>query len=72
MEMNDNMDSDEASKQEKNSDPITDGSDVLPPSGVRYSILHAPKDSRFLRSYHFIFLPCISGILWTVYLLVGN
>jgi len=72
MEITDNMDSDEGSKQKKNSDSITDGSDVLPPPRVRCSILHAPKDSRFLRSYHFVFLPCISIILWAVYLLVGN
>lgn len=64
-----NMESDEGSKQETTSDSIVDGSDVLPPSGVRYSFLPTTKASEFLFDYHFIFLPIVSGVLWLVYLL---
>ena len=67
-----NMDNDEGDKQKTTSNPIADDSDVLPPLGVRCSILHASKTDRFLRSYHFIFLPSISIILWSIYILFGN
>ncbi len=71
MENNNNMD-DEGSKQKKTCNSIADDSDVLPPSGVRCSILHAPKTDKFLCSYHLIFLPCISIIFWSVFILFGN
>lgn len=71
MENNNNMD-DEASKQKKTSNTIADDSDVLPPSGVRCGILHAPKTGRFLRDYHLIFLPCITIVLWSIFFLFGS
>jgi len=67
-----NMDNDEGDKQKTYSNLIADDSDVLPPSGVRCSILHAPKTDRFLCDYHIIFLPSISIILWAVFILFGN
>jgi len=65
-----NMENDEASKQKETSNCVADGSDVLPPSGVRCGILHAPKTDGFLFDYHFIFLPIVSGLLWVLYLFV--
>jgi hypothetical protein len=72
MTMDNNMDSDEGSKQKKTSSAIVDDSDVLPPTRVRCSILHAPKSDGFLSSYYFIFLPIISIFLWSLFLLVGG
>jgi hypothetical protein len=65
-----NMESDEGSKQKKTSNLVVDGSDVLPPSGVRCSIFHAPKTRGFLFDYHFIFLPIVSGFLWLIYFII--
>jgi len=62
-----NMGNDEGSKQKKTSDTIVDDSDVLPPSWVRCSIFYTPKTSRFLYDYHFIFLPCISILFWSIF-----
>ena len=70
MDKHTNMESDEGSKQEKTSNTIANDGDVLPPFGVRCSFLHDSKASEFLFSYHFIFLPCIAGILWAIYFLI--
>lgn len=72
MTKDNNMDNDEGDKQKKTCNPIANDSDVLPPFGVRCSILHAPKTDRFLRSYYLIFLPSISIILWSVFILFGD
>jgi hypothetical protein len=70
MDKYNNMESDEGSKQKKTSDTIVNDGDVLPPIGVRCGFLHDTKASEFLRSYHFIFLPSITGFLWVLYLFI--
>jgi len=72
MTTDNNMDSDEGSKQKKTSSSVANDGDVLPPSRVRCSLLHAPKGNGFLCSYHLIFLPIISILLWTIFLFVGS
>jgi hypothetical protein len=61
------MDS-EPSKQ-KNSDPDADARHVLQPNGVRYSVLHDITTNRFLWCYHIYFLPVISIVFWSLFLL---
>lgn len=64
-----NMESDESGKQKKIGDTIVDDGDVLPPTRVRFGFLHDTKAGEFLFNYHIIFLPSITGFLWTLYLL---
>ena len=72
MIMDNNMDSDEGSKQKKTSTTVVDDSDVLPPIGLRCSLLYASKGNEFLRCYHLIFLPIICIFLWTILLFIGS
>jgi len=64
---NTNMDS-EPSKQ-KNINPYANVRHVLQPNGVRYSILHDITANKFLCNYYFYFLPIISVMFWSLFLL---
>ena len=65
------MGKDEGSKQKNISDTIAHDGDVLPPPRVRCDILHDTKRSRFILNYHFIFLPIISGVFWSIFIIIG-
>jgi len=67
-EVNNTID-DEGSKQEKNSDLSSDGSDVSEPARLRHPILYGVEsDWGFLCNYHIYFLPIISIIIWGIFL----
>jgi len=66
------MGNDEGSKQKNISDTIAHDGDVLPPSRVRCDILHGTKCSKFILNYHLIFLPIISSIFWSIFLLIRH
>jgi hypothetical protein len=63
------MDS-EPSKQNENSDLDAHVGYVLQSPRIRYSILHDIKSYRFIWYYHIYFLPIISGIFWSLFLLL--
>jgi hypothetical protein len=58
----------EPSKQ-KNSDPDAYVRHVLQPDGFRHSILHDITANKFIWNYHFYFLPIISILFWTLFIL---
>jgi len=58
---------DEGDKQ-KYSDSMSDDSDIPEPLGIRCFIQNGSKLDRWLLVYHSYFLPCISIILWIIFL----
>ncbi len=70
------MDSDEPDKQsnnndeqEQNSDPLLDGRNVLPTTRLRCSTTNCDETNGFVLDYHTVFLPIITVLLWTLYVL---
>jgi len=42
---------------------------LLQPDGFRHSILHDITANKFIWNYHFYFLPIISILFWTLFIL---
>jgi hypothetical protein len=55
--------------KQKNIDNNANARNVLQSDGVRHTILHDITANRFLWNYHIYFLPIISFLFWTLFLL---
>jgi hypothetical protein len=63
------MDS-EPSKQKQNSDIDAHVGHVFQSPWIRYSILYGSTSHKFIWYYHIYFLPIISTLIWSLFLLI--
>ena len=57
-------------KKEESSDSVSDGGDLLEPLRFRRFIQDGSGFDRFLLAYNWLFLPGISILLWTLFLVI--
>jgi hypothetical protein len=62
-----NMDSDEGSKQEKTGSIVANDGDIPLPTWVRCGILYGTRNSWVLLGEYYRFLCFISTILWSIF-----
>ncbi len=56
-------------QQNEDSDPLLDGRNVLPTTRLRCSTTNCDETNGFVLDYHTVFLPIITVLLWTLYVL---
>lgn len=56
-------------KKKKNSDTVPNDSDVSEPNRIRCGFRNGIEVNRFILDYHRYFLPIVSIILWSIFLL---
>jgi hypothetical protein len=58
-------------QKEESSDSVSDDSDLFESLRIRRIIQDGSGLDRFLLAYHGLFLPVISIVLWTLFLVIG-
>ena len=65
------MDNEGGKRQEtESSDNSSDGGDIPEPFGIRHFIQDGIRFDRVLLAYNWVFLPGLSLILWSIFLVV--